>query len=129
MLDEKRRGEIAEHLIVYEALKAGLQVSKPCGDSYLYDLIFVTKELKPLLVQIKSRSVKDSGRTRYRFTIMTGQRKEVKYTGIDIFALVTPDDYYIIPYSEIEHLSQVSISDDNQTYDKYKNNFNAILAY
>lgn len=123
MLNEKKKGELAELKIVGEALKRNLMVSRPWGDSYLFDLIITNYDYKSFLIQVKSRTGLEKGRQSTRFTLTTGQHKEIFYTGIDAFALVTGDDFWMIPFEVVKGKRQIRTS---SIWDDYKNNFDCL---
>ena len=95
----KRRGEWAELCFMARAAGEGLSVSKPYGDSALYD-VAVEHHGRFLRVQVKSTLYRR--RTgEFSLNIMGPGRAAYPPGSVDFFAvyLIPLDTWYIIPYS------------------------------
>ena len=94
----KRRGEWAEMKFMVRAAEAGFTVSKPYGDSALYDFIV---DAGGVLSRVQVKSVSVAQRDAYRICSGSGHRSKTAYTPSDLdflAAYVIPHDaWYIIP--------------------------------
>jgi PD-(D/E)XK nuclease superfamily protein len=109
MRDTKREGELAESAFLHKALKIGLKVSKPFGDSERYDFI-VDNGRKRWRVQV--RSTRTISRPKmysvvacFKINHGRGAVQQVPYTDeeIDFLAVqVVPEDtWYLLPVAAL----------------------------
>ncbi|MGI9101425.1 MAG: group I intron-associated PD-(D/E)XK endonuclease [Terriglobales bacterium] len=96
--DAKRQGELAELVFAERAVRRGLQVSKPYGETAAYDFL-VDCEGRISRVQVRSVGVAKNGV--YRVSTGNGHSSKRAYTAreIDVLAAyVIPEDvWYLIP--------------------------------
>lgn len=94
----KLQGEWAEVCFLARAVRMGLTVSSPYGESATYDFI-VDSGARLHRVQVKSVSLPDGGS--YRISSTRGSRTKRRYTATEVdflAAYVIPHDaWYIIP--------------------------------
>jgi hypothetical protein len=96
--NHKREGELAEVEFLKRALKLGLVVSKPYGDSAPYDFVVGDRQ-KLSRVQVKSTARRERGA--YHVSSGSGGMRKWSYTReeIDVLAvyIVPLDTWYLIP--------------------------------
>lgn len=107
--DPKRKGELAELAFIQKAADLGLMVSKPCGDSFPYDLI-VQSGGRLLRIQVKSCFTSK----RRGYSVNLGKRTDrttTRYTEneIDFLAvyIVPHDVWYVIPVQAAQASTQL----------------------
>ncbi len=103
-MDTKLKGDIAEQVVILEALKKGISVSIPVGDRLPYDLIF---DIENILYKIQVKYAwLDKKYGNYLVDSRTAKTnraiyKYVKYNDTDfdfaIMVIVKHDIFYIMP--------------------------------
>jgi hypothetical protein len=113
-LSSKQQGEWVEVCFVAAALRRGLQVSKPYGDSCRYDFLVASgsrHQVKISRVQVKSVSVLNG--SSFRITLSRGGGRKTGYRHCDldyIAAYVIPHDvWYIISIAAVAGLKSVRL--------------------
>jgi len=119
----KKSGELAECYFDYMAMKNGLVVSEPRGDSAPYDRI-VEWDGKLFKVQIKMRSSTNSV-IKKNYVLAISKSDGAAYTPkeVDVVAihLRNEDIWYFVPIEFISRKMRVNPKKDK--LDKYKNNW------
>jgi hypothetical protein len=100
--DRKRQGEWAEVCFIAAAMRRGLVVSRPYGDSAHYDLLV---DSRGRLSRVQVKSVRIAHKNAYRISCGRGMKYKRSYSSEEadfIAAYVIPHDtWYIIPVHEI----------------------------
>ena len=115
----KRQGELAEAAFLDRAIRLGLAVAQPWGDSERYDFI-VDAGSRFWRVQVKSSSCQTGGQYGYAFKTYSqgrqSQRDHYTSSQIDIFAAyVIPENlWYILPIKVLERRLNFSLYPDNR---------------
>ncbi|HYV92857.1 MAG TPA: group I intron-associated PD-(D/E)XK endonuclease [Chitinophagales bacterium] len=139
-MNTKAKGDIAEHAVIFHALKRGWGVLKPLGDRLPYDLV-LDVDGKLLKVQVKGAWF-DSKRKNYvvdNRRTKTNRRRMVraKYCEADFdFAIIYIQElevFYVIPVSEfISYGSEVHLVETEKRQrkpksEKFRNAWELIL--
>ena len=115
----KRQGEFAEAEFLNRAIRLGLAVAQPWGDSERYDFI-VDAGFRFWRVQVKSSSCQTGGQYGYAFKTYSQGRQSQRdhYTAaqIDIFAayLIPENLWYILPIKILESRLNFSLYPDDR---------------
>ena len=119
LVPPKRRGEIAEAAFLNRAIRLGLAVAQPWGDSERYDFIVNTGS-RFWRVQVKSSSQRSHGKYGYSFKSYSQGRENQRelYTEdqIDILAayIVPEDVWFILPIEILQSRLNFSLYPDNR---------------
>lgn len=126
MNERKLDGEEAEASFLLQAIRRGLRVAKPHGDSSKYDLI-VDSSSRLSRVQVKSAANEARPNT-YNINLTSGgpkNRRPYSCAECDfIAAYIKPlDIWYILPMAEIAEVTSISfnpLADNVSKYNQYE---------
>ena len=134
-MNTRNKGALAEYRFISTAISLDLRVITPAVEGYPYDVVIDNGE-SFYRIQIKY-ATKDKRRDN-SFSVMTQRRIKStyptyrKYTAeeVDYFAVYIwyIDTFFIIPYEAVEGNSiSLNLSDNNNKYTAYKNNWQLLL--
>jgi hypothetical protein len=119
--DAKRQGELAELVFAERAMRRGLKVSKPYGESTAYDFV-VDGGGGFKRVQVRSVGVEERGV--YRVSTGNGHSSKRAYTAeeIDILAAyVIPEDvWYLIPVAAFSPVKSIHLCPGRRSRRKFE---------
>jgi len=117
----KTLGIISENLFINECTRHNISVFKNQNDIGEIDYIIIEKR-NILRVQVKSTNTKK----RNSWLLSTKRSKNKLYDNIDYFACHIHDtnDWYLIPSKIVSTRLSISITENSNKYNNYKNNWN-----
>jgi hypothetical protein len=118
--DSKRRGEWAESVFMARAAEYGLAVSKPVGDSNMFDCV-VGRPGKFVAVQVKCTLSELPGGKGYGCAIKTNNKAYPAGAFDFLAAYVIPEDaWYIIPEKLVRGRQLMSLSSPAGKFEQYR---------
>lgn len=130
----KQQGEWAEVCFVAAALRRGLHVAKPYGDSCRYDFL-VDSGVRSKISRVQVKSVSVANGSSFRITLSRGGGGKTGYLLRDldyIAAYVIPHNaWYIIPIAAVAGLKSVRLCPHRPSscrLERYRDAWNSLAA-
>jgi hypothetical protein len=114
----KQKGEWAEVCFAAEVLRRGWRISRPYGDSCLYDCIV---DVRGCISRVQVKSVDRKSRSRircYPVNMVHGRRYHLRYSPreVDVIAvfIVPKSMWYIVPIKAVDGRGLLSFAGDKK---------------